>query len=202
MPVLAELSDCCGPRIPHRCSRTLCRRKDRFSDHGRRSRRKRLFIISSGAAAAAEPSSSATNKDNLVKNQLLYTHMLAAAKQAAACYPCDLARCAPKTLPTPRKASLPAARWCERVMKWRCFSAAPPTSLVDVSPQATTNCAAYSTCRGSASMSDESIAGRGTSLFSRSMSCGNEGAILPIVVFDLVSLLTFYSRSRTWVPAF
>jgi hypothetical protein len=54
-------------------------------------------------------------------------------------------------------------------------------------------------------MSDESVAGRGTSLFSRSRSCGNEGdqrAILPIVVFDLVSLLTFFPRSRTWVPAF
>jgi hypothetical protein len=41
-------------------------------------------------------------------------------------------------------------------------------------------------------MSDESVAGRGTSLFSRSMSCGNKGderAILPIAVFDLVSLL-------------
>jgi hypothetical protein len=43
-------------------------------------------------------------------------------------------------------------------------------------------------------MSDETVAGRGTSLFIRSMSCGNEGderAILPIAVFDLVSLLTF-----------
>jgi hypothetical protein len=42
-------------------------------------------------------------------------------------------------------------------------------------------------------MSDEPIAGPGTSLF-RSMSCGDEGdelAILPIAVFDLVSLLTF-----------
>jgi hypothetical protein len=45
-------------------------------------------------------------------------------------------------------------------------------------------------------MSDESVAGRGASLFSRSMSCGNEGderVILPIVVLDLVSLLTFVS---------
>jgi hypothetical protein len=44
-------------------------------------------------------------------------------------------------------------------------------------------------------MSDESVAGRGTILFNRSMSCGNEGderAILPIVVFDFVSLLTFF----------
>jgi hypothetical protein len=43
-------------------------------------------------------------------------------------------------------------------------------------------------------MSGESVAGRGTSLFSRSMSCGNKGdelAILPIAVLDLVSLLTF-----------
>ena len=38
-------------------------------------------------------------------------------------------------------------------------------------------------------MSDETVAGRGTSLFGRSMSCGDEGdelAILPIAVFDLV----------------
>jgi hypothetical protein len=45
-------------------------------------------------------------------------------------------------------------------------------------------------------MPDETVAERGASLFSRSMSCGNEGdarAILPIVVFDLVSLLTFFS---------
>jgi hypothetical protein len=44
-------------------------------------------------------------------------------------------------------------------------------------------------------MSDETVAGRGASLFSSSMSCGNEGdprAILPIVVFDLVSVLTFF----------
>jgi hypothetical protein len=44
-------------------------------------------------------------------------------------------------------------------------------------------------------MSDETVAGRGASLFSRAMSCGNEGdqrAILPIVIFDLVSLLTFF----------
>jgi hypothetical protein len=40
-------------------------------------------------------------------------------------------------------------------------------------------------------MSDETVAGRGTSLFGRSMSCGDEGdelAILPIAVFDGVSL--------------
>ena len=54
-------------------------------------------------------------------------------------------------------------------------------------------------------MSDESVAGRGASLFSRSMSCGNEGderAILPIpiAVFDLVSLLTFFSLVR--VPGY
>jgi hypothetical protein len=44
-------------------------------------------------------------------------------------------------------------------------------------------------------MSDETVAERGASLFNRSMSCGDEGderAILPIVVFDLVSLLTFF----------
>jgi hypothetical protein len=54
-------------------------------------------------------------------------------------------------------------------------------------------------------MSDGAVAERGASLFSRSMSCGNEGderAILTIVVFDLVSLLTFFPYSRTWVPAF
>jgi hypothetical protein len=54
-------------------------------------------------------------------------------------------------------------------------------------------------CR--ASMSDETVAGRGTSLFGRSMSCGNEGdelAILPIAVFDLVSLLPFFPRSHTF----
>jgi hypothetical protein len=44
-------------------------------------------------------------------------------------------------------------------------------------------------------MSDESVAGRGTGLFRRSISCGTKGdelAILPIVIFDLVSLLTFF----------
>jgi hypothetical protein len=44
-------------------------------------------------------------------------------------------------------------------------------------------------------MSDETVAGRGASLFSRSMSCGNKGdkrAFLSIAVFDLVSLLTFF----------
>ena len=44
-------------------------------------------------------------------------------------------------------------------------------------------------------MSDETVAGR-TSLFSSSMNCGDEGdelAMLPIAVFDLVSLLTFFS---------
>jgi hypothetical protein len=43
-------------------------------------------------------------------------------------------------------------------------------------------------------MPDETVAQRGNSLFRRSMSCGDEGderAILSIVVFDLVSLLTF-----------
>jgi hypothetical protein len=59
-----------------------------------------------------------------------------------------------------------------------------------------------STCRGSASMLDETVAGRGASLFSRLIGgvrvvwrdCGNEGdelAILPIAVIDLVSPLTF-----------
>jgi hypothetical protein len=50
---------------------------------------------------------------------------------------------------------------------------------------------------------DESIAGRGTILFNRSMSCGDEGderAILPIAVFDLVSFLTFFSLFR--VPGY
>jgi hypothetical protein len=45
-------------------------------------------------------------------------------------------------------------------------------------------------------MSDETVAGRGTSLFGRSMSCGDEGdelAILSIAVFDLVSLTLFSS---------
>jgi hypothetical protein len=46
-------------------------------------------------------------------------------------------------------------------------------------------------------MSDETIAGpgAGASMVSRSMSCGDEGdelAILPIAVFDLVSLLSFF----------
>ena len=48
-------------------------------------------------------------------------------------------------------------------------------------------------------MSDETVAGRGASLFGRSMSCGDEGdelAILPIAVFDLVSLLTLVSLVR------
>jgi hypothetical protein len=37
------------------------------------------------------------------------------------------------------------------------------------------------------------------------MSCGNEGdelAILPIAVFDLVRLLAVFLSLRTWVPAF
>jgi hypothetical protein len=54
-------------------------------------------------------------------------------------------------------------------------------------------------------MSDESVAGHGISLFSSSMSCGDEGdelAIIPIAVFDLVSDLTFFPRSHTWVPTF
>jgi hypothetical protein len=45
-------------------------------------------------------------------------------------------------------------------------------------------------------MSDEAVAGRGTSLFGSSMSCGDEGdelAILPIAVSDFVSLLNFFS---------
>jgi hypothetical protein len=45
-------------------------------------------------------------------------------------------------------------------------------------------------------MSDETVAGPGTSLINRSMSCGDEGdelAILPIAVFDFVSLLAFFS---------
>jgi hypothetical protein len=45
-------------------------------------------------------------------------------------------------------------------------------------------------------MSDEAVAGRGTSLFSSSMSCGDEGgelAILPIAVSDFVSLLALFS---------
>ena len=44
-------------------------------------------------------------------------------------------------------------------------------------------------------MSDETVAERGASLFNRSMSCGDEGdelAILPIAVFDLVSLDLFF----------
>jgi hypothetical protein len=48
-------------------------------------------------------------------------------------------------------------------------------------------------------MLDESVAERGTTLFIRSMSCGDESdklAILPIAVFDLVSLLTFFSLVR------
>ena len=45
-------------------------------------------------------------------------------------------------------------------------------------------------------MTEETVVGRGTSLSSMLMSCGGEGdelAILPIAVFDFVSLLTFFS---------
>jgi hypothetical protein len=45
-------------------------------------------------------------------------------------------------------------------------------------------------------MSDESVEGQWASVFSRSMSCGDEGdelAILPIAVSDLVSLLALLS---------
>jgi hypothetical protein len=53
-------------------------------------------------------------------------------------------------------------------------------------------------------MSDETVAGRETSLSSRSVSCGDEGdelAILPIAVLDFVSLLAFFCPcSRTFCP--
>jgi hypothetical protein len=45
-------------------------------------------------------------------------------------------------------------------------------------------------------MSDEAVAGPGTSLFNRPKSCGDKGdelAIFPIAVFDFVSLLAFFS---------